>query len=65
MVAMVELCGTRIRYTRLLVHFVVGDLLGGVEEGGDLSSRCFPRVVDLAQSTYVRFGFRRLNQFKS
>jgi hypothetical protein len=32
MVAMVTLCGTRIRYTRLLVHIVRGDLADGKME---------------------------------
>jgi hypothetical protein len=35
MVAMAMLCGTRIRYSRLLVHLIGGDLAGRVEEGGD------------------------------
>jgi hypothetical protein len=46
MVAIVALCGIRIRYTRLLVH-IGGDLTGAVEEGGDLFGRCFHGVVDL------------------
>ena len=51
MVAMAAPRGSRIRYTRLLVHLVDGDLAGGVEEGGDSSDRCFHGVVDLVQST--------------
>jgi hypothetical protein len=53
MVAMAALCETRIRYTRLPVHLVTGDLTGGVEEGGDSLGRRFPGVVDLVQSTFV------------
>jgi hypothetical protein len=34
MVAMVALCRTRIRYSRLLVRLVGGNLAGGVEEAG-------------------------------
>jgi hypothetical protein len=46
-------CGTRIRYSPLLVHLVGGDLFGGVEEGGDSSGRRFYGVVDLVQSKYM------------
>jgi hypothetical protein len=53
MVAIATLCVTRIRYSRLLIHLVDGDIAGGVEEGRDSSSRCFPGVVDLVQSTRV------------
>jgi hypothetical protein len=53
MVAMAALCGTRIRYIRLLVHLVGSNLAGGVEEGRDLSGRRFPGVVDLVQPTSV------------
>jgi hypothetical protein len=53
MVAMAALCGTRIRYSRLLVHLVDGDLAGGIEEGRDSSGRHFHEVMDLVQSTYV------------
>jgi hypothetical protein len=53
MVAMTTLCGTIIRYSRLHVHLVGGVLTGGVEEGGDLSSRRSHGVVDLVQSTYI------------
>jgi hypothetical protein len=52
MLAIITLCGIRIKYTRLLVH-IGGDLAGGVEEDGDLFGRCFPRLVDLVQSMYV------------
>jgi hypothetical protein len=45
MVTIATLCGTKIRYTRHLVHFVGGDLAGGVEEGGDLSGGRFHGVV--------------------
>jgi hypothetical protein len=37
MVAMMVMCETRIRYTHLLVQLIGGDLVGGVEEGGDFS----------------------------
>jgi hypothetical protein len=53
MVAMTVLCGTRIRYTRLLVHLVDGELADGVEEGGYSSGCHFCRAVDLIQSTCV------------
>jgi hypothetical protein len=53
MVATAALCGTRIRYTCLLVHLVGGDLASGVKEGGDSSGRRFHGVVDLVQSTCV------------
>jgi hypothetical protein len=57
MVAMTTLCGTRIRYCRLLIHLVGSDLAGSVEEGGYSSGRFgsiqgWIRVVDLGQSTY-------------
>jgi hypothetical protein len=52
MVAMAVLCGTRIRYSHLLIHPVNGILADGVEEGGDSSGRRFHGVVDLVQSTY-------------
>jgi hypothetical protein len=47
------LCQTRIRYIRLLVHLVGGDLVGDIEEGGDSSGRCFYGVVDLVWSTFA------------
>ena len=56
--------GQRIRYTRLLVHLVGGDLAGGVEEGGDSPGRRFHAVVDLIQSTCVNFVSEDLDQFK-
>jgi hypothetical protein len=52
MVAMAALCGTRIRYSHLLIHPIGGVFAGAVEEDGDSSGRCFHRVVDLVQSTY-------------
>jgi hypothetical protein len=52
MVAMMALCGTIIRYPRLLVHPVGGVLAGGVEEGEYSSSRHFHGAVDLVQFTY-------------
>jgi hypothetical protein len=51
MVAITTLCGTRIRYTRLLLHLIDGALPGGVEEGEDSSVQCFHGVVDLVRST--------------
>jgi hypothetical protein len=54
MVAMVTLCEIRIRYIRLLIHIISGDLIGGVEEIGELYGRCYlPGVVDIVQSTCV------------
>jgi hypothetical protein len=49
MVVMVALRGTKIRYTRLLIHLVVDDLASGVEEGGDSAGRSGHGVVDLLQ----------------
>jgi hypothetical protein len=46
MVAMAALCGTRIRYTRLIVHLVGNNLVAGVENM-DSFSRHFHGVVDL------------------
>jgi hypothetical protein len=46
------LSGTGIRYSRLLVHLVGGNLADSVEEGGDSSCRRFYGVVDLVESTY-------------
>jgi hypothetical protein len=61
MVAMAVLCGTRIRYFRL----VGGDLAGSIEEGGDSSGRLFHGVVDLVQSTYfTSLGLEASDQFK-
>jgi hypothetical protein len=54
MVAMTMLCGTRIRYSRILVHPIGDVLAGGVEEGGVSSGRHFHGVVDLVQSTQWR-----------
>jgi hypothetical protein len=54
MVAMAALCGTRIRYSRLLVHLVSGNLGGGIEESGDSSGRRFHEVVDLFQTTLLQ-----------
>ena len=64
MVAMAAPRGSRIRYTRLLVHLVGGDLAGGVEEGGDSSDRRFNGVVDLVQSTCCILVSKDLAQFK-
>jgi hypothetical protein len=47
MVAMVTPSKTRIRYSRLRIHLVGSDLVGIIEEGGELSYRCFHGVVDL------------------
>jgi hypothetical protein len=46
MVAVPTLSETRISYSRLL-HLVSGDFIGGVEEGGESSGRCFHGEVDL------------------
>jgi hypothetical protein len=48
----VALCGTRIRYSCLLVHLVGGDLAGSVEEGWDSSGRRFHGVANLVRSMY-------------
>jgi hypothetical protein len=48
MVAMMTFYDTIIRYTRLLFQLFAGNLAGVVEEGKDLSGRCFHRTVDLA-----------------
>jgi hypothetical protein len=50
---MAALCMRRIRYTRILVHLVSGDLAGGIDEGGDSSGHRFSGVVDLVLSTCV------------
>jgi hypothetical protein len=66
MVAMAALCGTRIRYSRLLVHLVSDDLVGGDEEGEKSSGHRSHRVVDLVQSTRVRgLVSENLDLFKS
>jgi hypothetical protein len=52
MVAIAMLCGTIIRYSRLLIHLIGGDLAGSVEDGGDLSDCRFHEVVDLVQSIF-------------
>jgi hypothetical protein len=46
MVAMVELCGTRIRYCCLLFHLVGGNLSVSIEEGSESCGRCFHAVVN-------------------
>jgi hypothetical protein len=62
---MATLCGTRIRYTRLLIHLVEGDLAGGIKEGGDSAGRRFHGVVDLVRSMYViGLDFENSDQFK-
>jgi hypothetical protein len=59
------LCGTRIRYSSLLLHLVGGDLAGGVEEGEDSSDHRLHGGVDLVQSTRVRgLLLKDLDQFK-
>jgi hypothetical protein len=65
MVAMAALCGTRIRYSVLLIHLIGGDLAGSVEEGGDSSGRRFHEVVELVQSMYfISLVLEDLDQFK-
>jgi hypothetical protein len=65
MMAMVALCGIRIRYSRLLVHPVGDVLAGGVEEGGDSSGRRFHGLVDLVQSMYgTSLVLEALDRFK-
>jgi hypothetical protein len=53
MVPIMALYGTRIRYSRLLVHLVSCVITDGVEEGRDSSGCRFYGVVDFIQSTYV------------
>jgi hypothetical protein len=52
MVAMVVLYGTRIRYTRLLVHLISGDLASDVEEGRELFC-CFCHEMVGLVSVYL------------
>ena len=66
MVAMAALHGTRIRYSRLLVHLVDGDFAGGVEDGEKLFGRYSHGVVYLSQSTRVTgLVLEDSDQFKS
>jgi hypothetical protein len=39
--------GTKIKYTHLFVHLASDDIIGGVEEDRDSSTRCFDGMVDL------------------
>jgi hypothetical protein len=39
LVAMMVMCETRIRYICILIQLISGDLVGGVEEGGEFSDR--------------------------
>jgi hypothetical protein len=60
MVAMAVVCGTRIRYTRLVIH-----LTDDVEVIGESSSRCSRRVVDLIHSLFVTsFVLEDSDEFK-
>jgi hypothetical protein len=62
---MSALCGTRIRYSRLHVHLIGGDLAGSIVEDGDSSDRRFYGVVDLVLSTYfTSLALEALDQFK-
>jgi hypothetical protein len=54
MVDMAVLCGTKIRYSRLLVNLVGGELASGVDEGGDSSGHHCHGMVDLIRSTCGR-----------
>jgi hypothetical protein len=36
MVVVIVLCGTRIKCSHVLIHLAGGDLVGGIEEGGEL-----------------------------
>jgi hypothetical protein len=58
MMAMTALCGTRIRYTRLLVLLIGNNLVDGVEEDGDSSGRRFHGVMNLVYYTCYRLGVR-------
>jgi hypothetical protein len=52
--------GTIITYTRLLIHFIIDDLTGGVEEGGESSG-----TLDLFRSmSFTGFVLKDLNNFK-
>jgi hypothetical protein len=44
---MAESWRARIRYTRVLFHLIGGNLIGGVEEGGDSFGHRFHGGVDL------------------
>jgi hypothetical protein len=48
MMAMATLHKTKIRFLRLLVYSVIDDLVGGVEEGRELSGCCSLEVVDIS-----------------
>jgi hypothetical protein len=62
---MMMFCGTRIRYTRLPLHLIGGDLACVVEEGGDSFGCCFHGVVDLVQTTCaIGFVLQPPDQFK-
>jgi hypothetical protein len=50
MVAMMILRKSRIRFSRLLVHLIGGDLACGVEEGRKSSCRCSHGVMDFVLS---------------
>jgi hypothetical protein len=50
---MAMLRGTRIRFPRLLIHLVSGDLADGIDEGGESYDRCSLEAVDLVLSTCV------------
>jgi hypothetical protein len=65
MVAIVVLCGTKIRYTHLLVHLGDDNLVGGVKKGGESSGCCSHGLVDLIQSMCVTsLVWENLDQFK-
>jgi hypothetical protein len=64
--AMAAMCLIRIRYTRLFIHLVSGDLAVGAKGGRKSSGRCSHRVVDLGKSTFVTgLVLEVLDQFKS
>jgi hypothetical protein len=66
MLAIVAMCLTRIRYTRLLVHLVDGYLAGAVEKGEEYFGRRSHAVVDIVQSVCYMFGvriFRSIQEF--
>jgi hypothetical protein len=64
--AMAAMCLIRIRYTRLLVHLVGGDLAGGTKEGRKSSGRFSHGVVDLVKSTFITSLVSEvLDKFKS
>jgi hypothetical protein len=57
MVAMAELCGTRIRYSCILFHLIGGNLVVDVEEGGEY-------LIAVAMEWQISFKFS-VRRFRS